>query len=223
MSVEAVPELPGAVGPPTVQDFPDGYTYGVTRYADVILRESFPTHFADLCAALGSLIILFSDVAAGGGNRSLIAAKFDSALHDRGWGKRTIQITKLIDDAPVMKVRGHEIDMFKGGSKDRVYPGIGVEMEWNNKDPFFDRDLSNFAALHREGVVALGVIVTRGAGLQSWLRFYVDGGNSKYGASTTWWDKLVPRVNLGGGGECPLLLVGIETERMEPHIALASP
>jgi hypothetical protein len=36
----------------------------------------------------------------------------------------------------------------------------------------------------------------------------------KYGASTTWWDKLVPRVNLGGGGECPLLLVGIEPERV---------
>jgi len=42
-----------------------------------------------------------------------------------------------------------------------AYPGIGVEREWNNKDPFFDRDLSNFAALHREGVVALGVIVPR--------------------------------------------------------------
>jgi len=60
-------------------------------------------------------------------------------------------------------------------------------MEWNNKDPFFDRDLSNFAALHREGVVALGVIVTRGSGLQTWLRSHVDGGASKYGASTTWW------------------------------------
>jgi len=42
-----------------------------------------------------------------------------------------------------------------------AYPGIGVEREWNNKDPFFDWDLSNFAALHREGVVALGVIVPR--------------------------------------------------------------
>lgn len=41
-----------------------------------------------------------------------------------------------------------------------------------------------------------------------------DGG-FKYGQSTTHWDKLVPRVNLGGGGECPLLLVGIEPERIQ--------
>jgi len=214
MTVDAVPELPGAVAMPTVQNLPGGFTYGVTRYSDVILRESFPSHFVELCDALNELVIPFADVATGGGNRSHIAIRFDSSLHQRGWGKRTIEITKLIDDAPVMKVRGHEIDMFKVGSATNAYPGIGVEMEWNNKDPFFDRDLSNFAALHREGVVALGVIVTRGSGLQTWLRSYVDGGASKYGASTTWWDKLVPRVNLGGGGECPLLLVGIETERM---------
>ncbi|MGH9128197.1 MAG: BglII/BstYI family type II restriction endonuclease [Acidimicrobiales bacterium] len=220
---DEAPDLPGSVGPPTLQDLPAGYSYGVTRYADVILRESFPTHFNDLHEALATLSIPFADVAAGGGNRSPIAVRFDESLHDRGWGKRTIEITKLIDSLPVMKVRGHEIDMFKAGSASRRYPGIGVEMEWNNKDPFFDRDLSNFAALHREGVLALGVIVTRGTALQTWLRFYVDGGKSKYGASTTWWDKLVPRVNLGGGGECPLLLIGIETGRMQGQTASAAP
>ena len=40
-----------------------------------------------------------------------------------------------------------------------------------------------------------------------------DGG-FKYGSSTTHWDKLVPRVNLGGGGECPMLIVGIQPERI---------
>ena len=40
-------------------------------------------------------------------------------------------------------------------------------------------------------------------------------GGFKYGQSTTHWNKLIPRVNLGGGGECPLLLVGIEPERVE--------
>lgn len=130
-----MPEFPGAVARPTVKDLPGGYTYGVTRYSDVILRASFPSHFLDLCAALDDLMIPFADVSAGGGNRSPIAIKFDGSLHDRGWSKRTIEITKLIDDAPVMKVRGHEIDMFKVGSATNAYPGIGVEMEWNNKDP----------------------------------------------------------------------------------------
>lgn len=142
-----------------------------------------------------------------------MARTFDDSLNEQGWAKRNIHIEKLIDDQPVMRVRGHEIDMFKPGD-DSEYPGIGVEMEWNNKDPFFDRDLNNFAALHREGVIAVGVIVTRGPQLHAWLRENVTGGTSKYGASTTWWDKLVPRVDLGGGGECPLLLIGIEPERI---------
>ena len=44
-------------------------------------------------------------------------------------------------------------------------------------------------------------------------------GGFKYGQSTTHWNKLLPRVNLGGGGECPLLLVGIEPERVAASIS----
>ena len=106
--------------------------------------------------------------------------------------------------------------MFGKGSLVRPFPGVAVEMEWNNKDPFFDRDLINFQALHHEGAIAVGVIVTRGPYLQNLISGVIrskDGG-FKYGSSTTHWDKLVPRVNLGGGGECPLLLIGIEPDRI---------
>lgn len=96
------------------------------------------------------------------------------------------------------------------------YPGIAVEMEWNNKDPFYDRDLLSFQALHREGALAVGVIVTRGPELQRVIGPTIRGTSKsvKFGQSTTHWAKLVARVNLGGGGECPLLLVGIEPERI---------
>lgn len=167
----------------------------------------------DLLDAFSELEIDRSELERGGGNRTPIARRFDLSLERRGWGKRTIEIEKQIDRVSVMGVRGHEIDMFKFGP-DRTYPGVGCEMEWNNKDPFFDRDLNNFAALHREGVVAVGVIVTRGPTLHAELNSQGVGGATKYGASTTWWDKLLPRVNLGGGGECPLLLVGIEPDRV---------
>ena len=43
---------------------------------------------------------------------------------------------------------------------------IALEIEWNNKDPFFDRDLENFKGLHAEGAISVGVIVTRGASMQ---------------------------------------------------------
>ena len=44
---------------------------------------------------------------------------------------------------------------------------IGCEIEWNNKDPFFDRDLENFKRLHAEGAISVGVIITRGFSLQA--------------------------------------------------------
>jgi hypothetical protein len=207
-------ELPGFVAEPTMRGLPVGYRYGVTRYADVVLSGAFPDHWSDLLGALDALKITRSELEAGGGNRTDVAARFDDSLQVRGWGKRKIEIEKVIDGNPVMAVRGHEIDMFRANSASNDYPGVGCEMEWNNKDPFFDRDLTNFAALYREGVIAVGVIVTRGSDLQVALRKNIPGGSSKYGSSTTWWDKLIPRVNIGGGGECPLFLVGIETERV---------
>ncbi|HYI24274.1 MAG TPA: BglII/BstYI family type II restriction endonuclease [Thermomicrobiales bacterium] len=79
--------------------------------------------------------------------------------------------------------------------------------------------LLNFAALHREGALAVGIIVTRGPNLQRVIGPVIKTGkvtgSKKYGASTTHWDKVIPRINLGGGGECPLLIVGIEPERVD--------
>jgi hypothetical protein len=208
-----LPVRPGFVATPTVGSFPPGYRVSVTRYADIILENAFPSLWSDLLGAFAELAIDRAELEKSGGNRTPIAQRFDASLGQRGWGKKSIEIEKHIDRVSVMGVRGHEIDMFKFGPGG-TYPGVGCEMEWNNKDPFFDRDLNNFAALHREGVVAVGVIVTRGPHLHAVLSSQRIGGATKYGASTTWWDKLLPRVNLGGGGECPLLLVGIEPERV---------
>ena len=47
---------------------------------------------------------------------------------------------------------------------------IVLEIEWNNKDPFFDRDLENFKRLHAEGAISVGVIVTRGTAMQDQMR-----------------------------------------------------
>jgi len=212
------PDLPSVVGAPTV-DLPDGYRYGVTRYADLILREAFPDRFRELVATLDEYRIEVNELLSGGGGRATHTARFDATLERYGWGKRNISISRHIDGKPLHVTKGHEIDMFAQQSEDDPYPGIGVEMEWNNKDPFYDRDLLNFQALHHEGALAVGVIVTRGPALQALIGPTVKSGASakgtKYGQASTHWNKLIPRVNLGGGGECPLLLVGIEPERVE--------
>jgi len=62
----------------------------------------------------------------------------------------------------------HEIDHFKKFHDGRR--GIALEIEWNNKDPFYDRDLSNFSRLHLIGAISAGIIITRGPSLQKALR-----------------------------------------------------
>lgn len=228
----AVDDVAGLDAAGEVRDFttfgwPSGYVYGATRYADVILKESFPQRFDDLVMALAGFRPTLDELRSGGGGRTVFVKRFDDSLAameqqgERVWGKQNITIEKTVAlDGTVLRrsrTRGHEIDMFGKGTLQEPLPGIAVEMEWNNKDPFFDRDLINFQALHHEGAIAIGVIVTRGPGLQALIGPTVrsrDGG-LKFGQSTTHWTKLIPKVNLGGGGECPLLLIGIEPERID--------
>jgi hypothetical protein len=60
----------------------------------------------------------------------------------------------------------HEIDHVKRFGESV----FALEIEWNNKDPFFDRDLESFKRLHAEGAISVGAIITRGQSLQRDLR-----------------------------------------------------
>ena len=160
------PLLAGQVQLPTVDGLPSGYTYGVTRYADVILKEAFPTRFIDLRETLEQFRPTLDELRASGGGRTVFVKRFDESLRaklEKGqsvWGEQVITIEKGIglssDSSSVSKERSHEIDMFGYGSLSQPLPGVAVEMEWNNKDPFFDRDLNLFQALHRETAIAVG-------------------------------------------------------------------
>ncbi len=103
---------------------------------------------------------------------------------------------------------------------------IAIEIEWNNKDPFFDRDLNNFRLLFDLRAISVGVIITLSDQLQTIFNSLRRG--TSYGMSTTHMSKLVPRVQGGGGGGCPLLVLGItdklyiDEERIDPNIALAA-
>lgn len=223
-------DIAGEVREVSTPGWPEGYVYGATRYADVILQQSFPGRFEDLATSLRDFHPTLDELRSGGGGRTVFVARFDASLAvqhgGQVWSKQTITIEKSLSlDGTTLRssrVRGHEIDMFGKCTLAALLPGIAVEMEWNNQDPFFDRDLRNFQALHHEGAIAIGVIVTRGPRLQDLIGPTIrskDGG-FKYGQSTTHWEKLIPKVNLGGGGECPLLLIGIEPERIT-GVALA--
>jgi Restriction endonuclease BglII len=96
----------------------------------------------------------------------------------------------------------HKVDCYKNR--------VALEVEWNNKDPFFDRDLNNFRLLFDLRAIDVGVIITRSSGLQT--IFNELGRGASYGNSTTHMSKLIPRLEGGGGGGCPIVTFGIRPE-----------
>jgi hypothetical protein len=126
----------------------------------------------------------------------------DKAFQNRGWAPKRFDTAIVIDEKEVASPT-HEVDCFKNR--------IALELEWSNKDPFYDRDLNNFRLLFDLRVISVGVIITKAdelAGLMYDLGIRIW---KKYGTSTTWMSKLLSRIRGGGGGGCPLLVFGIRT------------
>ena len=97
----------------------------------------------------------------GGGGEAHSTQRLRHSLTGRGWSKSKIIISKIVDGKERAAIT-HEIDHVRKTENGAV----ALEIEWNNKDPFFDRDLENFQRLHSEGAISVGVIVTRGKSLQ---------------------------------------------------------
>lgn len=174
------------------------YRFDERGHACAILASDFPDEFQDIMDCLDWFELRRSDILQPGGGRSPISKGIDDFLGDRGWRPKSFDIKIVVDDAPI-PTPTHKIDNFRNR--------VGLEVEWNNKTEFYDRDLNNFRLLRELRVLSVGVIVTRLSELQD--VFDELGKGSSYGASTTHWNKLIPKVDGGGAGGCPLLLIGL--------------
>ncbi len=190
---------------------PRGYSIRNINYGAELLANAFPDHYASFVRALDNWKVAWGDIEAGGGNKSPVSKHFDDAFEGEGWNETSLELETRLAGVTTI-ARTHKIDLFKSGPRGEL-PGIGIELEWNNKDEFFDRDLINFEAIHRARGLAVGIIVTRGAMLQEELR---DKGLEKFGARSTHWEKLMPRLDLGRGGATPIIAIGLEPERIQP-------
>jgi Restriction endonuclease BglII len=107
--------------------------------------------------------------------KSVISRRIDSFLEARGWKEKKF-LTAIRVDEKERASPTHKVDCFK--------ECVGLEIEWNNKDPFFDRDLNNFRLLFELRVIDVGVIITRASHLQAIFKSLGKKVASKYGAST---------------------------------------
>lgn len=133
-----------------------------------------------------------------GGRKSKVSAYIDDYLYKRGWEEKEFETKVVVDDRST-DTPTHKIDCLRNR--------VALEIEWNNKDPFYDRDLNNFRLLFGLRAISVGVIITRCDELQD--IFNDLGRGASYGASTTHMSKLLPRIEGGGGAGCPILVIGI--------------
>ena len=176
------------------------------RHATAILQHDFPNEFDDLVKVLSKFKLHKSWLSEGGGNKSMLAKWIDHEFRGLGWMPKNFDTKISVDDA-LLESPTHEIDCFKNR--------VALELEWNNKDPFYDRDLNNFRLLFDLRAISIGVILTRCDDLQE--IFNELGRGSSYGNSTTHMSKLLPRIKGGGGAGGPLLVFGMRKALYDPN------
>lgn len=206
------------------------YEFYNYNHALEIITQAFPDEWADIVDCLRRFEITLDELRESGGNETKIPKKFDDILYPFGW--REIRISgdlhiksfprqaeqrgrfssepfeeKVIDGY----IDGHNIDFIKNR--------MAFDLEWNSKDQTFDRDLLAMRTYYDCDIVSAGIIVTRAEELNEVFRTVYDFDPKdnkwkhilrKYGSSTTWMGKLLPRLDSRRNGGCPILAIGIK-------------
>jgi hypothetical protein len=143
-----------------------GFQVLALHHAEAILKHDMAPAVLELESVLEGITIPIEELVYGGGGEGELTQRLRHTLSEKyGWQKHIFEIKKIVDGEEKESI-SHEIDHVK------KFPSgtFALEIEWNNKDPFYDRDLENFKRLHADGVISIGGIITRGESLQTGLR-----------------------------------------------------
>ncbi|MBK7495211.1 MAG: restriction endonuclease [Candidatus Omnitrophica bacterium] len=142
-----------------------GFEILALHHAEAILKHDMMDAVYEIEDVLLEAKIPVEELVRGGGGEGEFTQRLRKSFADKhGWKSTVLRSKKSWMEEK--ESISHEIDhvkKFKTGT-------FVLEIEWNNKDPFFDRDLENFKRLHADGVISVGSIITRGESLQSALR-----------------------------------------------------
>ncbi len=147
-----------------------GYQILTLHHAEAILTHDMRRAADEIESVLSDITIPVGELVYSGGGEGELTQRIRKNLSERhGWEKHNFEIKKIVDGVEKEYI-SHQIDHVK-----KLTTGtIALEIEWNNKDPFFDRDLENFKRLHAEGAISIGAIITRGQSLQEGMRKLIE-------------------------------------------------
>ncbi|WP_425081298.1 BglII/BstYI family type II restriction endonuclease [Ruegeria arenilitoris] len=148
-----------------------GWDVKSLNFADLIISRAFEDELSKLLDVLlrAKFDIGESIIKRGGGLAD--QTKKLSGEFDKIGTKNKISVVNHIEFERDLQSRSsnstsHEIDHL---IKNRQGELLAVEVEWNNKDEFYDRDFQSIKRLYELGVIEAGIIVTRGESLEDEL------------------------------------------------------
>lgn len=153
-----------------------GFDIAIRNHAGAILSVDFPLISNELECALMEVEIPAEELVGSGGGEAQSTQRLRRRLYEVGWPKHSFDFKLIVDGFETVS-NSHEIDHVRRSDAGT----IALEIEWNNKDPFFDRDLENFQRLHAQSAISVGVLITRGASLQDGLLGIVQRCIEKHG------------------------------------------
>ena len=205
------------------------YIFAEVRNAAAALSGTNPVEFDHLGSVLTGFWLTLDSLTDPGGGKSDVAADLDLAFRHLGWREagHTSKTLFRLNFSPwpprtpalppiefEFETSGHKVDNFRGR--------VALDVEWNAKDGNLDRDLANFRALHDVGLIDVGVLITRHHERTKWVANYLAdvGGRVRYDAlgrrivllgttTTTNLEKLLPRLERGDAGGCPVLAIAM--------------
>lgn len=189
------------------------------------ILNAFTDEWQELQACLENFEVSIGDLINEGGNESNIPKKISQFLYPKGWEETRISgdlHIKFFPRNPNKKglfirepireqilegyLDGHNIDYLKNR--------VAFDLEWNSKDQTFDRDIMAMRTYYDCDTISVGIILTRAHELNDIFAKLKDKNGAyilrKYGASTTWMGKLLPRLDSRRNGGCPILAIGIK-------------
>jgi len=113
-----------------------GFQVDFRSHAKAILELDFPDVATQLEEVLLASTIPIEEIIGSGGGETKGTQRLRKALKAKGWEKHNFVVQRTIDGLQ-REAQSHEVDhtrTFAAGT-------VALEIEWNNKDPFFDRDL----------------------------------------------------------------------------------
>lgn len=100
------------------------------KHACAILANDFPEEWQDIIDLLKQFKLRKSWLVVKGGSKSGVAKAIDGFLFERKWVEKEFETSVRVDEE-VMESPTHKVDCYRNK--------VALEIEWNNKDPFFDR------------------------------------------------------------------------------------